>query len=122
MNASFCDAIEATSVLPNKRLQNLEDFRRHKLHSSPFLFVRYFGSNESLYSNCYLQGPGSNIVDFAIKLTKSGVSKVRLASHMRLFDPQDVALQFFVRNTKDLFCFASALTPHPAPHFQILCG
>ena len=31
-----------------QRLQNSEDFRRHKLHSSPFLFVRYFGSNESL--------------------------------------------------------------------------
>ena len=25
------------------------------------------------YCNCYLQGPGSNILDFAIKLTTSGV-------------------------------------------------
>ena len=48
MNASFCVAKVAASVLPNKRLQNSDDFRRHKLHSSPFLFVRYFGSNESL--------------------------------------------------------------------------
>ena len=46
MDASFCVAQEAASVFPNKRLQNSEDFRRHKLHSSPFLFVRYFGSNE----------------------------------------------------------------------------
>ena len=48
MGASFCVFKEATSVLPNKRLQNSEDFRRHKLHSSPFLFVRYFESNVSL--------------------------------------------------------------------------
>ena len=48
MDASFCVAKEAASVLPNKRLQNSDDFRRHKLHSSPLLFVKYFGSNESL--------------------------------------------------------------------------
>ena len=48
MDASFCVAKEAPSVLPNKRLQNSEDFRRHKLHSSLFLLVRYVGSNESL--------------------------------------------------------------------------
>ena len=48
MDASFCVAKKAASVLPNKRLQISEDFRRHKLHSSPFLFVRYFGSNELL--------------------------------------------------------------------------
>ena len=46
MGVSFCVVKEAASVLPNKRLQNLEDFRR--LHWSPLLFVRYFGSNESL--------------------------------------------------------------------------
>ena len=44
------------------------------------------------HCNCCLQGPGSNIVDFTIKLTTLGVGKVRLASHMWLFDPQDVAL------------------------------
>ena len=48
MDASFCVAKEAASVHRNKRLQNSEDFRKHKLHSSPFPFVRYFGSNESL--------------------------------------------------------------------------
>ena len=48
MDASFCVAKKAALVLPNKRLHILEDFRRRKLHSSPFLFVRYFGSNESL--------------------------------------------------------------------------
>ena len=42
--------------------------------------------------NCYLQGPGSSIVDFAIKLTSSGVGKVRLASRIRLFGPRDEAL------------------------------
>ena len=47
MDTSFCVAKEAASVLPNKRLQNSEDFRRHKLHSSAFLFARYVGSNES---------------------------------------------------------------------------
>ena len=63
------------------------------------------------HCNCYLQGPGSNIVDFAIKLTTAGVGKVRLASHMRFLDPRDVALQLFVRSTEDFFCFAIALTP-----------
>ena len=63
------------------------------------------------HCNRYLQWPGSNIVDFAIKLTASGVGKVRLASHMRLFGPRDVARQLFWRNTEDLFCFAIALKP-----------
>ena len=58
MDASFCVAKGAASaVLPNKRLQNSEDFKRHKLHSSPFPFVRYFGSSESLYS--LFQGLGA---------------------------------------------------------------
>ena len=48
-DASFGVVKEAASVLPNKRLQNSEDFRSNKFHSSSFLFVRYFGSNESLY-------------------------------------------------------------------------
>ena len=55
------------------------------------------------HCNCCLQGPGSSIVDFAIKLTTLEVDKGRLASHMRLFDPQDVALSLIVRNTDDLF-------------------
>ena len=63
------------------------------------------------HCNCHLQGPGSNIFDFAIKLTTSRVGKVRIASHMRLFDPRNVALQLFGRNTVDLFCFATAFTP-----------
>ena len=67
MDASFCVAKEAVSVFPNKRLQNSEDFRGREIYSLPLLLVRYFGSNESLYRNRYLQGPGSNIVD--IKLT-----------------------------------------------------
>ena len=48
MDAPFFVAKEAASVLLNKRLQNSEDFKRHKLHFLPFLFVRYYGSNESL--------------------------------------------------------------------------
>ena len=91
-----------------KKLQTSKDFKRDKLHSSPFLFVRYFGSNE--LCNCYLHGPESNIVDFAIKLTASGVGTVRLAGHNRLYEPRDVALQLFVRNTENPFCFAIALT------------
>ena len=47
IGASFCVAKEAASALPNQRLQNSEDFK-DKLHSSPFLFVRYFESNKSL--------------------------------------------------------------------------
>ena len=46
MDASLFVAQEAASVLPNKRLPDSEDFRRHKLHSSPILIVRYFWSNE----------------------------------------------------------------------------
>ena len=63
--------------------------------------------------NCYLQGPGSNILDFAIKLTTSGVGKVRLTSHMRLFDPKNVALYLFARNTEDLFIVVQ-LHLHPS--------
>ena len=67
------------------------------------------------HSNCYLQKPWSNIVIFAIKLTTSRVGKVRLASHMRLFDPQDVVLQLFVRNAEDCF-----LQLHLHPPFPVL--
>ena len=38
MDAYFCVAEEAASVLPNERLQTSEGFRRQKLHSSRFLF------------------------------------------------------------------------------------
>ena len=72
------------------------------------------------HCNCHPQGPESNIVDFAIKSTTSGVGKVQLASHMRLFDPRDAALQVFVRNTEDLFLFCNCTTR--TPHFQLLCG
>ena len=65
------------------------------------------------HCNCYLQRLWSNIVNFAIKFTTSGVSKVRLAIHMQLFDPRDVALQFFVKNTEDLF-FVLQLHLHPS--------
>ena len=78
MDASFCVAKETASVFPNKRLQNSEDFRRHEIHSLSFLLVRYFGSNESLCRNRYLQGPGSNIVD--IKLTKFAIRGVQSAA------------------------------------------
>ena len=79
MDASFCVAKEAASVFPNKRSQN-SDFRRHKIHSLPILLVRHFGSNESLYRTRYLQGPGSNIVNFAIKLTKFAIRGVQSAA------------------------------------------
>ena len=68
------------------------------------------------HCNCHIQRPENNIVDFAIKLTKSGESKMRLASHMRLFDPRNVALQL-----EDVFCFAIALTP-PICSSCLLCG
>ena len=62
-----------------------------------------------IHCYCYLQGPGCNIVDFAIKLTALVVGKVRLASHKRLFDPRLVVFQLFTRNTEDLFCFEIAI-------------
>ena len=39
MDASFCVAKEAASVLPNKRLQNSEGFR---IHSPPFFICQIF--------------------------------------------------------------------------------
>ena len=80
MDASFYVAKEAASVFPNKRLQNSKDFRRHEIYSSPFLLLRYLGSNESLYRNRYLQGPGSNTIDFAIKLTKFAIRGMQSAA------------------------------------------
>ena len=71
------------------------------------------------HCNCYLQGPESNIVDFAIKLTTSGVGKVRFASHMRLFVPRDAVLQLIVKNTENLFLFCNCTS---TPHFQLLRG
>ena len=53
------------------------------------------------------------MVDFVIKLTTSGMGKMRLAYHMRLFNPRDVAFQFFVRNSEFFFSFAILLHLHP---------
>ena len=61
---------------------------------------------------CYLKGPESNIVHFAIKLTTPGVGEVRLASPMRLFDPPDVALQLSflaLVSSKTFFLFDSTV-------------
>ena len=85
------------------------------------LHLSYLSNILGVINNCYcyLQRRGSNIVDFAIILTTSGVGKVRPASHMRLFDSLDLALQLFVRNTEDLFLLCDCTY---IPHFQLLCG
>ena len=106
MDAYFCVAKEAASVLPDKRLQNSEDSKDINFIFHPSYLLDILG----LMNNCsnYLQEPGSNIVDFAIKSTTSGVGKLRLASRMlRLFDSRHVAFQLFVRTTEDLFLFCS---------------
>ena len=95
-------------VLQKKLLQlfQTKDYKIQKiLEGIDFiLHLSYLSDILGAMNHCnrYLQGSGckSNIDNFAIKLT--GVGKVRLASHMRLFDPRDVALQLFVRNTEDL--------------------
>ena len=108
MNASFCAAkqyvLQFFQTKDYKISKSLEDrsFILYLSCLSKILAVLH-------HCNCYLQWPGSNIIDFAIKLTTSGVGKVRLASHTRLFGPRDVARQLFWRNTEDLFCFAIAL-------------
>ena len=56
MDASFCVAKEAASVLPDERLQNSENFKRHKLHSSPFLLYLSDILGVINHYNCYLQG------------------------------------------------------------------
>ena len=68
------------------------------------------------YRNCYFQGPRSNIVDFVIKFRgeQNAARKPQAA-----FDPRDVALQLFMRNTEDLFLFCNCTY---TPHFQVLCG
>ena len=72
---------------------------------------------------CFLQEPGCNIVDFAIKLTTLGVGKVWLASHKRLFDHRLVVFQLVVTNTEDLFCFAIAIAFFVLhPPILLLCG
>ena len=111
MDASFCVAKKADSVLPSKyyKIQKVLkgiNFILHLSYLSDILGVMN-------HCNCYPQGPGSNIVDFAIKSTTSGVGKVRLASHTRLFDPRDAALQVLVRNTEDLFLFCNCTTRTP---------
>ena len=111
-DALFCVAKEAASVFPNK------NFKIQKiLEDTNFILqLSYFSDILGVmnHSNCYLQGPGSNIVDFAIELTTSRVGKVRLASHVRLFDPRDVAL---CEEHRRLF-----LQLPYTPHFQFLCG
>ena len=111
-------------VFPNKMLQffQTKDYKIQKiLKDINFIFHLSYLSDilEAMnHCMCYLQGPESNIVNFAIKLTTSGEGKVQLASHKRLFDPREVALQLFVRNTEDLSLFCNCTyTPQ---HFQLL--
>ena len=106
----FLRCKRAASVLPNEKLQNSKNFRGHKLHSSFFLFVRYFGSNELGYCNCYLQGPdGSKIADFGIIFNTSEMGGTQatcgfLSLEMWLFSSLWGAPNTF-------FCLAIALTP-----------
>ena len=85
-------------VLQKKLLQffKTKDYKIQKILEVINFILHLFYLSDILeilnHCDCYLQGPGSNIVDFAIKLPTSGVGKVRLASHMRRFDPRDVAL------------------------------
>ena len=107
MTTSFCVAKEAASVLPKKdyKIQKiLEDINFVPLLSYLSHILRVMN-----HCYCYLQRPGCNIVNFAIKLTILGVGKVRLASHKRPFDPQLVVFQLLLRNTEDFFCFAIAI-------------
>ena len=107
MNASFHVAKKTASLLPNKRLQNLEDINF-------ILHLSYLSDMLEIMNHCscqaYLQGSESNIADIAITLTTSGVGEMRFANHKRFSDPRDMALQLFARNTKGFFCFAIALT------------
>ena len=106
-------------VLQKKLLQffQTKNYKIQKILEDTNFILQLFYLSDILdvmnHSNCYLQGPGSNIVDLAIKLTTSRVGKVRLARHMRLFDPRDVALQLFVRNTEDCFLQLHLHSPFP---------
>ena len=102
-----------------KEYQIQKIFRRHSLYFILYLFYSSDIMGVMNHCNCYLQGPGSNIVDFAIKLTTSGVGKVRIASHMRLFDLRNVAFQLLGRNPVDLSLFCNCTY---TPHFQLLGG
>ena len=113
MDSSFSVAKEAASILANKTLQDSGDYTVQHIHFILHLFYLSDILGVMNHYNCYIQGPGSNIVDFAIKLTTSRVGKVRLASRMRLFDPRNVALQLFVRKTEDLFLFCNCTYEHP---------
>ena len=121
METSFCVAKEAALVLSYKRLQDSRGYTVQVQHINFILHLSCLSDILGVMNhyNCYIQGPRGNIVGFAIKLTTSGVGKVRLASQMRLFDPRSVALQFFVRNTEDLFLFCNCSYN---PHFHLLRG
>ena len=86
--------MDASFVLQKKLLQfQTKDYKIQKILEGTNFILRLSYLSDMLrlmtHSNCYLQGPGS--------MTTSRVGKVRL------FDPQDVALQLFVRNPEDFF-------------------
>ena len=116
MDAFFGVAKETASGLPNKdyKIQKILEDINFILHLSYLSDIL----QEINRCMCYLQGSGSNIVDFASKLTTSGVGKVQLASHKRLFDPREIAFQLFVRNTEELFLFCNCTY---TPYFQLMC-
>ena len=87
MDSSVCVAKKAASVLPNKRLQDSGDYTVQHIN---FIFhLSHLPDILGVMNHCnyYFLESGSNIVDFAIEVTTSGVGKVRLASRTRLFAP-----------------------------------
>ena len=99
MDASCCVAKEAASVHAKTK-----DYKIQKIFEDINFILHLSYLSDTLrvmnHCNCYLQRTGSNIVDFVIKLTTSGVGKVRLASHKRSSDPLDVAFLHCLRNTE----------------------
>ena len=95
-------------VLQKKLLQffQTKDYKMQKILKGINFILHLFYLSDILgitnHCNCCLQGPGSNVVDFAVKFTTSRVGKVRLASHMRIFDSRVKNFQLLC--SRKLFC------------------
>ena len=110
--------MDAFFVLQKKLLQFFQT-KDHKLQKilediriNFILHLSYLSDTLGVMDHCnwYLWEPGSNIVDFAIKLTTSGVGKEQLASHKRLFDSETWLFSSLWGTPKTFSCFAIALT------------
>ena len=111
-------------VLHKKLLQffQTKDYKIQKILEDINFILHLFNLSDILEvmnnCNCYLQGPRSNIVDFAINWLHQGWAKCGSQAACSFLTPQTWLFSCLWETPRTFF----VLQLHLHPHFQLLCG